>query len=31
VFTFSSQSITSGTFTITMPTNDSSTGLVRFA
>lgn len=31
VFTFSSQSITSGTFTLTMPTNDSSTGLVRFA
>jgi hypothetical protein len=31
VFTFSSQSVTSGTFTLTMPTNDSSTGLVRFA
>lgn len=31
VFTFSSQSITAGTFTLTMPTNDSSTGLVRFA
>lgn len=31
VFTFSSQSITAGNFTLTMPTNDSSTGLVRFA
>jgi hypothetical protein len=31
VFTFSSQSITAGTLTLTMPTNDSSTGLVRFA
>ena len=31
VFTFSSQSVTAGTFTLTMPTNDSSTGLVRFA
>lgn len=30
-FTFGSQSVTSGTFTLTMPTNDSSTGLVRFA
>jgi len=31
VFTFGSQTVTSGTFTITMPTNDSSTGLIRFA
>jgi hypothetical protein len=31
VYTFSSQSITAGTLTLTMPTNDSSTGLVRFA
>lgn len=31
VFTFSSQSITSGTFTLTMPTNNSSTGLIRIA
>lgn len=31
VHTFSSQSITSGTFTVTMPTNDSSTGLIRIA
>lgn len=31
VFTFGSQTITAGTFTLTMPTNDSSTGLVRFA
>jgi hypothetical protein len=30
VFTFGSQSVTSGTFTLTMPTNDSSTGLIRF-
>lgn len=29
VFTFSSQSITAGTFTLTMPTNDASTGLLR--
>lgn len=29
VHTFGSQTITSGTFTLTMPTNDSSTGLVR--
>lgn len=29
VFTFGSQTITAGTFTLTMPTNDSSTGLVR--
>lgn len=31
VYTFSSQTITAGTLTLTMPTNDSSTGLVRFA
>lgn len=31
VFTFSSQTITSGTFTLTMPTNDSTNGLVRLA
>lgn len=31
VFTFGSQTVTSGTFTLTMPTNDSSTGLIRFA
>lgn len=31
VFTFGSQSITAGTFTITMPTNDASTGLIRLA
>jgi hypothetical protein len=31
VYTFASQSITAGTLTLTMPTNDSSTGLVRFA
>lgn len=31
VFTFGSQTITAGNFTLTMPTNDSSTGLVRFA
>lgn len=31
VFTFGSQTITAGTFTLTMPTNDSSTGLIRFA
>ena len=30
-FTFSSQSITSGTFSLTMPTNDSSAGLIRLA
>lgn len=29
VFTFSSQSITAGTFSLIMPTNDASTGLVR--
>lgn len=31
VFTFSSQTVTAGNFTLTMPTNDSSTGLVRIA
>ena len=31
VFTFGSQTITAGTFTLTMPTHDSSTGLIRFA
>jgi hypothetical protein len=31
VFTFGDQSVTSGTFTLTMPTNDSSTGLIRLA
>ena len=31
VFTFGSQTITAGTFTLTMPTNDRSTGLIRFA
>jgi hypothetical protein len=31
VFTFGSQSITAGTFTLTMPVNDASTGLIRIA
>lgn len=31
VFTFGSQSITAGTFTLTMPTNDSSNALIRLA
>ena len=31
VFTFGAQSITAGTFTLTMPTNDATTGLVRIA
>lgn len=31
VHTFSSQSITAGTFTLTMPTNDASNALVRIA
>lgn len=31
VFTFGSTTITAGTLSLTMPTNDSSTGLVRFA
>jgi hypothetical protein len=31
VFTFGSQSVTAGTFTLTMPTNDLSTGLIRLS
>lgn len=31
VHTFGTQNITNGTFTLTMPTNDSSTGLIRIA
>ena len=31
VHTFSSQSVTAGNFTLTMPTNDASTGLLRIA
>lgn len=31
VFTFSAQSVTAGTFSLTMPTNDASTGLIRIA
>lgn len=31
VHTFGSQTVTAGTFTLTMPTNDSSTGLIRIA
>lgn len=31
VFTFGSQTISSGTFTLTMPTNDGTTGLIRIA
>lgn len=31
VFTFGSQTVTAGNFTLTMPTNDASTGLARFA
>ena len=31
VHTFGSQTITAGTFTLTMPTNDASTGLIRIA
>ena len=31
VYTFASQTITAGTLTLTMPTNDSSTGLMRIA
>ena len=30
VFTFGSQTVTAGTLTLTMPTNNSTTGLVRF-
>ena len=29
VFNFGSQTVTAGTFTLTMPTNDASTGLIR--
>lgn len=29
VFTFSSQNVTAGTFTLTMPTNNGTTGLIR--
>lgn len=31
VYTFGSQTVTAGNFTITMPTNDASTGLLRIA
>jgi hypothetical protein len=31
VFTFGSQSITAGTFSLTQPTNDATTGLIRIA
>ncbi len=31
VFTFGSSTVTAGNFTLTMPTNDSSTGLVRLS
>ena len=31
VFTFGSQSVTAGTFTLTMPTNDLTTGLLRLS
>jgi hypothetical protein len=31
VHTFGSQTVTSGTFTLTMPTNDATTGLLRIA
>jgi hypothetical protein len=31
VFTFSSQSVTAGNFTLTMPTNDASNALIRIA
>jgi hypothetical protein len=31
VYTFSSQTITAGTLTLTMPTNDATTGLLRIA
>jgi len=31
VYTFGSQTVTSGTFTITMPSNDSSNALLRIA
>jgi hypothetical protein len=31
VYTFGSQTVTAGTFTLTIPTNDASTGLLRIA
>lgn len=31
VFTFGSQTVTAGNFTLTMPTNDQTTGLIRIA
>lgn len=31
IYTFGSQTITAGTFTLTMPTNDGTTGLLRLA
>ena len=31
VFTFTAQTVTAGTFSLTMPTNDASTGLLRIA
>lgn len=31
IFTFGSQTITAGTFSLSMPTNDASTGLIRIA
>ncbi len=31
IYTFGSQTITAGTFTLTMPTNDATTGLLRIA
>jgi hypothetical protein len=31
VFTFGSQTVTAGTFTLTMPTNDLTTGLIRIS
>jgi len=31
LFTFGSQTVTAGTFTLTMPTNDATTGLIRIA
>jgi len=31
VYTFGSQTVTAGTFTLTMPTNDATTGLLRIA
>jgi hypothetical protein len=31
VYTFGSQTVTAGNFTLTMPTNDATTGLLRIA